>query len=57
MSDKEKNAIMIAIIAGLAGFNLMWLFVVESWIWGGIASLFVGLIFAAVGYFATQFLS
>ena len=57
MNEKQKNAIMIATVAGLAGFNLMWLFVVETWILGGLASLFVAAILAAAGYFATQFLS
>jgi hypothetical protein len=57
MDDKQKNAIMIAAVAGLAGFNLMWLFVVDSWLLGGFASLFVAAILAAAGYFATQFLS
>ena len=57
MDEKQKNAIMIAIVAGLVGFNSMWLFVVDSWVLGGLASLFVGAILAAAGYFATQFLS
>lgn len=56
MDEKQKNAVMIAIVAGLAGFNIMW-WMISSFIWGGLAGILVGAIFAAAGYFATQFLS
>lgn len=55
MEEKQKNAVMIAIITGLLGFNIMWWSF--DWLWGGILGILLGALFAAAGYFGTQFLS
>jgi len=57
MDDKNKNAIMMAIISGNAGFMIWWLFISGGGVTGAIVSLLIGAVIGVGGYFATQFLS
>ena len=54
MDDKQKNAIMVALLSGLIVFNIIW-WSTSGWV--SLLAFVVGGAAAAAGYFGTHFLS